>query len=123
MNRRRFLARLGGAFVAALSAPTLLELLPAPAAPPLAFRSDALGISMRFIEKFDLVKSEQLYRFDVLYGIGNCTPEWSCRVLDRSMPEPGGFARYLEADRAIQTEVINAELWAKPDMFGRVWEA
>lgn len=102
MNRRRFLSRLGAAFAAALAAPTLLELLPAPAAPPLAFRSDAFGISMRLIEKFEVTHVGELHRYDVLFGMSTMYPSIACPVGDYQAPAPGGFARYLDADRAIQ---------------------
>lgn len=123
LNRRAFFGRLAGAFVAALASPTLLELLPAPAAPALALHPDAFGISMRFIEKWDHSADALRYsRLDVLYGVANQSA-FACRIGDELTvhckdgiwhPEPrGSFAAYLAADQDIQNDLIYDELWAQ----------
>lgn len=108
LTRRGFFGRLAGAFAAALASPALLELLPAPAAPPLAVHPDAFGISMRFIRNWDAAPGD-VTRFDVLFGVA-CRPEFACRIANDTVhrlrddvgPARGSFAAYLEADQAVQ---------------------
>lgn len=103
MNRRAFLGRLAAAFGAALASPALLELLPAPASQGLTLDPAAFGISMRFIERWDVETVGAFNCYDVLYGFASFAPSFGCRVVNASPLRAGsGFATYLDADRAIQ---------------------
>lgn len=80
MNRRGFLARLIAAPVVALAvlrAPIKpVEWLPAP--PVVA---EPLGISIRFIQSFDMQAAQRVNRLDVVYGVGDLTPEFAVRSI------------------------------------------
>lgn len=83
MNRRSFLRRIGQAIVAGALARNLAGLVPA--APAVAFHPDAfkmvasdIGVSMRFVRKWDANALRLVNRFDVL--IGCQTPNLACRI-------------------------------------------
>lgn len=72
IGRRQFLARLAGAAAAVAAAPFLPEL----PLSPTVMTDTALGISVRFVQRWDV----SACRLDVLYGWGAITPPLACRV-------------------------------------------
>jgi P22 coat protein - gene protein 5 len=84
ISRRGFLARLVAAPVIALT------VLRAPARQGwiddlISFKpvsQESLGISIRYIQQFDVTADHNVTRFDVLYGVANLSPELAVRITD-----------------------------------------
>lgn len=80
-GRRAFLAQLFAAPIIALAVlRTPLRFEPVAGWPA---SEEPLGLSMRFVESYDISTLTLPTRMDVIYGAAEIIPEWACRVTEQ----------------------------------------
>lgn len=92
IGRRGFLKAIG---VGVLGLSLALR-RPEPAIDVAPIEDRSTGMAVRFIRNWDAVQSQQVNRFDVLYGVGKMRPEFAVRVTDA----PSWLERLLSSWRA-----------------------